>query len=323
MIRRKFFLVLGAILGTLIVLMLVVPFLIPIPPLQGVTSPYELADPDSQFIEINNVNIHVKKSEQGEPFFVLLHGFGASLYSWDQVVERFSEQGTVILYDRVAFGLTERPLEWQGQNPYSPQAAVDTLLGLLDYFNVEKAILVGNSAGGTVSMEFYLQYPQRVEAMILVAPAVYVGGGAPSWMRPLLWTPQMQRLGQLFVREIQRRGQQLIELAWHDPTRIDARTIELYTKPLMVENWDTALWFFTAASQPHDLAERLWDFSVKVLVITGDDDRIVPTNTSIRLAGELSNARLVVLENAGHVPHEEVPGEFMDAVHEFLSELNP
>jgi pimeloyl-ACP methyl ester carboxylesterase len=127
----------------------------------------------------------------------------------------------------------------------------------------------------------------------------------------------------LFVRGIQNRGQQLIELAWHDPSKIDSETITLYKKPLMVENWDKALWFYTTASQPQDFSTRLGEFIVPVLIITGDDDRIVPTDTSIRLAGEMPNARLAVLENAGHVPHEEVPSEFMDAVHEFLSELSP
>jgi pimeloyl-ACP methyl ester carboxylesterase len=323
MTKQKFAIFLGVILLVLIVVILVGPFLVPIPPLQDVTSPYELADSDSQFIKIANLDIHVKTSGQREPVFVLLHGLGASLYSWNSVMESFSNYGTVIAYDRVAFGLSERPMSWQGQNPYGTQAAVDTLLGLLDHFEVERAILVGNSAGGTISMEFYLHHPQRVEALILISPAVYVRGGAPFWMRPLMRMPQTQRLGPLFVRAIQNRGQRLIELAWHDPSKIDIETITLYKKPLMVENWDKALWFYTAASQPQDFSSRLGEFRVPVLIVTGDDDRIVPTDKSIRLAGELPSARLVVLENAGHVLHEEVPCEFMDAVHEFLSELSP
>ncbi|MBE0411901.1 MAG: alpha/beta hydrolase, partial [Anaerolineales bacterium] len=308
---RKFFIVLGAILVFISLGILIGPFLVPIPPLEEVTSQYELADLDSQFVKIGDVDIHNKTRGQGEPVFVLLHGFGANLYSWNAVIDDFGKLGTVIAYDRVAFGLSERPMEWLGENPYSAQAAVATLFGILDHFGVDRAILVGNSAGGTVSMEFYLQYPQRVEALILVSPAVYGGGGTPSWMRPILHTPQMQRLGPLLVRRIQRQGQQLIELAWHDPSKIDSQTIDLYRKPLMAENWDKALWYFTTASQPNDLPERLEEFRLPALIITGDDDRIVPTDSSIRLAGELPGASLVILENAGHLPHEEVPSEFM------------
>ena len=305
----------------LLLLLLVGPFLVPVPPLQGTLPPQALADADSQFIQINGLELHVKTLGQGEPVFVLLHGFGASLYSWQPVMEPFSQHGTLIAFDRPAFGLTERPLSWEGQNPYSPEAQVALVVGLLDHFAVEQAILVGNSAGGTVAMQVALAYPERVSALILVDPAVYSGGGAPSWIRPLLRTPQMRHLGPLVARQIQTRGPQLVELAWHDPSQITPETIALYQKPLQVDNWDKALWEFTLASRASGLADRLAEFTLPVLVITGDDDRIVPTADSIRLAGELPAASLVVIPQAGHVPHEERPDLFMQAVNAFLATL--
>ena len=305
----------------LLLLLLVGPFLVPVPPLQGTLPPQALADADSQFIEINGLELHVKTMGQGEPVFVLLHGFGASLYSWQPVMEPFSQHGTLIAFDRPAFGLTERPLSWEGQNPYSPEAQVALVVGLLDHFAVEQAILVGNSAGGTVAMQVALAYPERVSALILVDPAVYSGGGAPAWIRPLLRTPQMRHLGPLVARQIQTRGPQLVELAWHDPSQITPETIALYQKPLQVDNWDKALWEFTLASRASGLADRLAEFTLPVLVITGDDDRIVPTADSIRLAGELPAASLVVIPQAGHVPHEERPDLFMQAVNAFLATL--
>jgi pimeloyl-ACP methyl ester carboxylesterase len=238
-------------------------------------------------------------------------------------MESFSQLGTVIMYDRPAFGLTERPLSWEGQNPYGSEAQVALLVGLLDHFGVQQAILVGNSAGGTVAMQTTLAHPERVAALILVDPAVYAGGGAPEWVRPLLNTPQMRRLGPLVARQIQARGPELIEIAWHDPARLPPEVLDLYKKPLQVENWDRALWEFTLASHPSGLAERLSEFTLPLLVITGDDDRIVPTADSIRLAGELPGAGLVVIPDAGHVPHEEQPEAFMLAVNDFLSTLNP
>jgi len=57
-----------------------------------------------------------------------------------------------------------------------------------------------------------------------------------------------------------------------------------------------------------------------VLVITGDDDRIVPTEQSLRLADSLPDAKLSVLPACGHLPHEECPGEFMQAVDAFMSD---
>jgi pimeloyl-ACP methyl ester carboxylesterase len=308
------------VLVVLLLVVLVGPFLIPVPKLTNTLPPEQLADPDSHFVEIDGINVHYKVMGQGEPVFVLLHGFGASLFSWHAVMEPLSQYGTVIAYDRPAFGLSERPMTWRGVNPYSPQASPDLLLGLLDHFNIRKAILVGNSAGGTVSMQFSLQHPERVQALILVDPAVYEGGGGPAWLRPFYNAPQMNHLGPLFVRSIQKSGLDLIKTAWYAPAKITQETWEGYAKPLLADNWDRALWYFTAASQPSNLPERLSEFSLPVLVISGDSDKIVPTADTVRLADALPNAMLVVIPQAGHVPQEEQPVLFMQAVDDFLNQ---
>ena len=318
---NKFLRTTGIILTVLVLIVLIGPFLIPVPPLENTVPIEQLVDVDSKFVEVNGVNVHYKTYGQGEPTFILLHGFGASLFSWHEVTEPLSEFGTVIAYDRPAFGLTERPLEWEGESPYGPQAQVDIVIGLIDELGVEKAILVGNSAGGTVSMQVALQYPERVEALILVDAAVYAGGGAPSWSRPILKTPQMNHVGPLIARQLQAQGVQFIKTAWHDPSKITQDIFEGYQKPLQIENWDKALWQLTVASEESGLVERLTEITIPTLVITGDDDRIVPTEQSLRLADELPNAELKVIAQSGHLPHEEKPVEFMQAVTEFLSTL--
>ena len=318
---NKFLRTTGIILTVLALIVLIGPFLIPVPPLENTVPVEQLVDADSKFVEVNALNVHYKTYGQGEPTFILLHGFGASVFSWREVVEPLAQYGTVIAYDRPAFGLTERPLEWEGESPYGPQAQVDIAIGLMDKLDVEKAVLVGNSAGGTVSMQVALQYPERVEALILVDAAVYAGGGAPSWSRPILKTPQMNHVGPLIARQLQAQGVEFIKTAWHDPSKITPDIFEGYQKPLQIANWDKALWQLTVASEESGLVERLTEITMPTLVITGDDDRIVPTEQSLRLADELPNAELKVIAQSGHLPHEEKPVEFMQAVTEFLSTL--
>ena len=318
---NKFLRITGIILIILTLIVLIGPFLIPVPPLENTVPVEQLVDADSKFDNVNGINIHYKTYGQGEPTFILLHGFGASVFSWREVVEPLAQHGTVIAYDRPAFGLTERPLEWEGESPYGPQAQVDIVLGLMDELGVEKAILVGNSAGGTVSMQVALQHPERVEALILVDAAVYAGGGAPSWSRPILKTPQMNHVGPLIARQLQAQGVEFIKTAWHDPSKITQDIFDGYQKPLQIANWDKALWQLTVASEESGLVERLAEITMPTLVITGDDDRIVPTEQSLRLADELPNAELKVIAQSGHLPHEEKPVEFMQAVIDFLSTL--
>lgn len=309
---------LGIGLAVLIVFALIGPFFIPVPPLENTVPAESLADEDSRFVEVNGLNVHYKTYGTGEPVLILLHGFGASLFSWHEVTTPLAEYGTVIAYDRPAFGLTERPLEWEGESPYSQDSQVELVIGLMDALGIEKANLVGNSAGGTVSMLTALKYPERIESLILVDPAVYAGGGAPAWIRPLLGTPQMQHVGPLIARQIQAQGVEFIKTAWHDPSKISQATFDGYQKPLQVEDWDKALWELTLSSRESGLAERVNEFNLPILVITGDDDRIVPTEQSLRLAAEIPNADLVVIPQCGHLPHEECPDEFMQAVQDFL-----
>jgi pimeloyl-ACP methyl ester carboxylesterase len=313
----------GVVLLVLLALALIVPLALPIPPLENTIAPEQLADADSQFMDVNGLRVHYKKTGDGETAFVLLHGFASNTYTWDKVLREFGARGTTLAYDRPAFGLTSRPLpgEWQGENPYSPEANVDLLFALLDAQGIDKAILVGNSAGGAVAMDAALQHPERVQGLILVDAAIYEGGGRPAWLAPILNLPQVQRIGPLLVRGIADSGMELLKTAYHDPNKLTAETIAAYRKPLRAHNWDIGLWQFTTAAQSRQLAARLTELKMPVLVVTGDDDRIVPTASSLRLAREIPGAQLAVLPQCGHVPQEECPAAFMQAVNPFVAKL--
>ncbi len=314
------------LVGFLIVVLLlfgIVPFLIPIPEIQAARSIEELADSDSRFIEVKGITLHYKEYGSDEPAILLLHGFGASSFSWREVIQPLSSQGRVVAYDRPAFGLTSRPMsgDWQGESPYSLTFQADLIPVLMDQLGIQKAILVGNSAGGTVALASALKYPDRFSGLVLVDAAIYTGGGRGNlnWLYQL---PQVNRLGPLFVRSLAgEQGTQIITQAWHDPSKITPEIIAGYRKPLQVENWDRALWEFTKASRSGGVEQRLSELKMPVLVVTGDNDRIVPTSQSIRLAQEIPGADLEVFPACGHVPQEECPQAFLAAVNRFIQPL--
>jgi len=270
---------------------------------------------------MNGVKLHYKLAGGGEPAIIPLHGLASSTFSWREVMAPLAELGTVVAYDRPSSGLTERPLpgDWTGDSPYGPDAQVDQLVGLMDLLGLRQAILVGNSVGGTVAVQAALRHPDRVTALVLVDAAIYTTGGAPSWAGPLLRTPQLKRIGPLIARSIGTQGARVLDLAWHDPARITPEIRAGYRRPLQAENWDRGLWELTVAGRAQKLHARLKELRQPTLVITGDDDRIVPTTDSIRLAGELPDAELVVIPACGHVPQEECPELFLAAVMQFIS----
>ena len=319
---RKIGLILLGLLGILILAALIVPLFIPIPPLEGTQPPQALADPDSRFVKIDGVDIHYKQAGSAEPALVLLHGFPSSAFSWRDVIAPLSVNNTVVAYDRPGFGLTERPLSWSGQNPYSPEAQPELLVKMLDELGIDQAVLVGNSAGGALAVQTALEHPERVKALVLVAPAVGEERTGASLQQALFNTPQGRRLGVLLVRKVQEWGLELAKTAWHDPTKITDEIWAGYTLPLKADNWDRGLLEVVSSSGNRtDLSQRLGELDVPVLVVTGDDDRVVPTENSIKAAGLIPGAELVVLPACGHAPQEECPQDFLLAVNEFLDNL--
>jgi pimeloyl-ACP methyl ester carboxylesterase len=309
------------LLAALLVLVLVGPFLVPIPKLDNTLPVQDLADPDSLFMQINDLNVHFKRQGAGEPVFILLHGFGASTFSWREVMDPLAKVGTVIAYDRPAFGLTERPVEWEGTNPYSQESNINLLLGLMDAEDIDQAILVGNSAGGTLATAFTLAHPERVLALIQVNAAIYQTRPDSPLLGWLLGTPQIDHIGPLITRRLAgEQGDDFIRSAWFDPSPVDTdpEIIAGYRKPLMAENWDRALWEHTKATRAPGLAERLGKIQVPTLVISGAQDRIVPAENSLRLAQDIPGAQLVVIENCGHLPQEECPAPFLEAINDFI-----
>jgi pimeloyl-ACP methyl ester carboxylesterase len=305
-------------------LIFVVPLLVPVPPLENTFAPKQLADTDSQFVIVDGIEIHYKQLGEGERDLILMHGLGASVFSWQRVMEDFSKIGTITAYDRPSFGLTERilPEDYNGRNPYSRNYQPQLLAEFMNQLDMRSAVFLGNSAGGTLAVQMALLYPDRVEALILVDPALLTMGGPPPFFIPLFKLPSIDRLGLLFVRYGGSLTETFLRRAFHDPSKITPEMVEAYQKPLRADHWDRAFWEFVKAAEPNDLASRLSEIDLPVLVITGDNDRIVPTKDSIRVAGMIKNAQLVVIPECGHAPQEECPEAFMQAVEEFLYNLD-
>jgi pimeloyl-ACP methyl ester carboxylesterase len=314
------------VLGSLLFLILVGPFLIPVPPAAGTLPVEALADPDSQFFKVNDIQVHYKKSGSGEPIFILLHGFGASTFSWREVMEPLSRYGTVIAYDRPGFGLTERPLQWDGDNPYTIESNIELLRSFMDAKGIDQAILAGSSAGGTVATAFTIAYPERVQALIEVDAAVYQTVSRSRILYWLLRTPQVDHLAPLILRLFlnNSRSDRFLSSAYYDASLIEENPEILagYTKPFTAENWDRALWEHTLAAEPPDFIDQLDEITVSTLVIGGEYSEIVPIELSQQLAQDIPNAHLAVIPDCGHLPHEECPAAFLAAVVDFVETLD-
>lgn len=306
------------------------PLVIPVRPLEGGVDARQLADDDSRFVEVAGTELHYRAAgDPGGPgpTFVLLHGFGASVYTWHEVLAPLGERGGAVAFDRPGFGLSERPEagSWpRGENPYGAEGQIALTIGLMDRLEIDDAVLVGNSAGGTLATEIALRHPERVAGLVLIDAAVYRSGGPPTWSRPLLHTPQMNRVGPLLMRSLAGEpGDNLVRSAWADPEAVDQETLDAYRQYTRIEGWDRALWELSKAAREPLVAGRLPDVDVPTLVVTGAQDAVVPPEDAERLADEMPRAELAVLPECGHTPQEECPEALLERVFAWLDGTDP
>jgi len=304
---------------------LVVPFLVAVES-SGTLTITEAAGDDAKFVTLSGLQVHVQTAEYtGDcactpPVIVLLHGFGASTFSWREVLRPLTQVGDVIAYDRPGFGFTERPTEWKGDNPYGTSGNLALLDALLDELaDDRKVIMIGHSAGGQLAAEYARLNPQKVDRLVLVAPAVFTSGGLPSWLAPVLAIPQIDRLGPLAVASIASSGEDLLRQSFFDQSVLTDAVYEGYRRPLTVQGWEEGLWRVTTAPRDNDLLANLASIEQPTLLITGDTDTVVPTADTERLATELSSVSLVVIPRSGHLSQEETPEQFVSAVLDWVA----
>ncbi len=204
---------------------LIGPFLIPVKT-SGTLTKEEAAktiwNDKSKWIELADHEVHYVTA--GDPnsdrVIILLHGFGASAFSYSQVLEPLSELGFVVAYDRAAFGFTERPTQWE-INPYGTPGQVRVLDELINKFGKDKKVyVVGHSAGGSIAASYALEHQNKLAGLVLFAPAVLTSGGAPSWLNWIFSIPQINHVGPRLVSTIATNGLSILYSSYFDESKV-------------------------------------------------------------------------------------------------------
>jgi pimeloyl-ACP methyl ester carboxylesterase len=263
--------------------------------------------------------IYVERVGQGDPL-ILLHGFGASRVTWRHWVTELARRYSVHLVDMRGFGSAP------AVDPprYAPADMADDLVRMILALDLRQVTLVGHSVGGGVALLTTLKLLDAGEGARIVR-LVSIAGTAYAQKIPryvdMLRHPHTQMLLQLvptgwLIRKV-------IESIVYDVSCISDEMVEGYAKPL--RRWAAKRAAVAAALQliPEDLDQitrRYGQIEVPTLLLWGRQDPVVPLALGERLARELPNARLVVLERCGHVPSEERPEEALRAVLGFLDQ---
>lgn len=287
--------------------------------------PRELADPDSRFARFAGVEVHHKVTGPIDALpVVLLHHFYGNVDTWRHVRRDLETDHRVAAFDRPAFGLTPRPprRRWNGTHPYTRETSARITAELVADVGSGPAVLVGCSAGGTAALETYARAPERVRALVLIAPAITGDVGPPTQIRGWMRNPVLRRIGpplvRRFVGEITRER---VAGSWSDPGRATDEDVEAYARPMRVERWAQGYWELFAAEPPPNLSGLLPRIDVPTLVVSGDADRVISPAANRRTASAIPGAEYVEIAGSGHTPQEERPEELTRVIRRFLGGL--
>lgn len=275
------------------------------------------AKPPSSFVSVKGMQIHLRdEGPRHDPLpIVLLHGTSASLHTWQGWADRLSASRRVIRFDMPAFGLTGPAPD----DDYQIESYASTVVAVMAHLNVERAVIAGNSLGGYVAWATAVLYPQQVDKLILVNASgfPFASESVPLGFK-IASNPLLKNLvGDLLPRAVIRSS---LENVYSDNNKVTDALVDQYFDLTTRQGNRDALGQRFVQTLPGKLAKRVSEIRQPTLIIWGRDDKLIPLAIGHRFESEISNSRLVVLDNLGHLPHEEGPQKTAEIVIDFLAQ---
>jgi pimeloyl-ACP methyl ester carboxylesterase len=266
--------------------------------------------PESQFLDIDGMRVHVRVLGEGEPV-VLLHGSFSSLHTWDIWQQELSPYFQTISLDFPGHGLT-------GPDSLKRYTTLDyshLVLQVAEKLQLNEFHLAGNSMGGAVAMQVASDHPDRVLSLNLIDAA----GSPPS---PSDSTSKDNKRGGAWIFKLANHpffssillsftprflfGLNLKQV-YADENKVSEEVVTRYYELMLREGNRKAT--LDRLQLPRNASIRFDRLTMPTLILWGAKDNWIPLSQGEKLKQAIPGANLVVFEEAGHVPMEEIPTE--------------
>ncbi|MDH4264625.1 MAG: alpha/beta hydrolase [Deltaproteobacteria bacterium] len=268
-----------------------------------------------KFVLVDNKKVHYLEQGEGKPI-ILIHGFLYNTVMWKKNIEDLAKKFKVYVIDLWGWGYSERLKELN----YSYELYGKQIVGFMDTLKISKASLVGQSMGGGISVYVAALFPDRVDKLILVDPAVI-----PYPMTATGRVYQLPYVGE-FLNAIPGNAliKKNIQTVWfYDPTKVTDDYVEEVARPLYIKGSLDGLMYIlrNVLKEPYVEAEaqKLAQLNKPILIIHGREDKAIPLDRSQKLNALWKGSQLVIFEKAGHTPQEEYPEKFNPLAVGFLT----
>jgi len=264
-----------------------------------------------QIIDVDGLKIYYKETgPQAAPALLLLHGFGSSLQAWDDWSVKLAQKYRVIRLDLPGFGLTGA----SPANDYSEEKDLAILTHFADKLGLEKFSVIGHSMGGKMAWSLAASQPERVQALVLMAPDGFPETkdiGTKPYEVPAIMGLIKYVLPKYLVRKS-------IEPAFAEADALNSALVNRYYDMLRAPGVRGAILERSNQTIYTDPVPRLKAIKAPTLLIWGEQDQMIPSTNAQSYANVLSNSTTVIVPKLGHLLQEEQPEKGLAAVIQFL-----
>jgi 3-oxoadipate enol-lactonase len=260
-------------------------------------------------VEINQINLHYHDEGEGLPV-IFIHAFALNQTMWRAQVAALKHQYRCITLDLRGFGhsgVTEEPSLMQ-------QMASD-VRELMKALSIDRAVLVGLSMGGYIALAFYRHFPQAVRALVLADTRATADNEEAKANRLRSAEKALSEGSAAIAAETTPKllGDTTLN---NNPELVQlVHTIQAANSPVGIAAAQRGM---AARVDSSDLLARI---DVPTLVIVGSEDKLTPPAEAEVIQQGIRHAKLLVIENSGHLSNLETPEPFNKALAEFLESL--
>lgn len=258
---------------------------------------------------INGIEIDYRDQGAGLPV-LFIHAFPLNQTMWDEQVAALRTHSRSITLDLRGFGKSDAP-----PGPYTMDQMAADVRGLMAALEIDRAVLVGLSMGGYISLALYRNYPDAVQAMVLADTRASLDTHTARERR-LKSAEKAERDGASVIAD------DMISLLLGRTTLEKRPSIVERVRKMIEANSPQGI----AAAQ-RAMAERrdstyiLAGIDFPTLIMVGDEDALIPVSEAESLLAGIRGARLEVIEGAGHLSNLEQPEKFNSVLIDFINWL--